>query len=285
VLSRFLLVDVYLLWWNYPLAWDNSWMGGRGSVISQALYTRRKEEKMAKKHQQRSAKIVAGHNNPRKSTVITTGSYKKPETYQAQAARHENPGAQAQAAKAPPARDMSMGRTRQADSRQRIQDKETRSGSDSNAGKHRKGSEVHESNETKRQPQAHPQSNTLEHDYARDLAVGHRPAENTGMGGPTVIGEGFSANDFKELHTTLADLTDDELKRIEIIPTGTRLVQGSKYIDLSHLENGEFVASGDMVAEPGHYYVQKQDSDYVLWNRLNQVTNPARLDESDTQAE
>ncbi|HKV59117.1 MAG TPA: hypothetical protein VJO32_12585 [Ktedonobacteraceae bacterium] len=27
-------------------------------------------------------------------------------------------------------------------------------------------------------------------------------------------------------------------------------------------------------------YVPKKATDYVLWNRLNQVSNPARLDES-----
>jgi hypothetical protein len=238
---------------------------------------------MAKKHQQRPAKIAAGHNNPRKSTVITTGTYKKHETYQAQAARHENPGVQAPEAKVHPSRDMRMGRTHVADSRARIHDKESRSGSESNARNPRKGSEVHTSDETRREPHQHPISQAPV--YNQDLAVGHRPADNEGLGAPTIIGEGFFANDFKELHTILADLTDDELKRIEIIPTGTRLQQGSKYIDLSHLENGELVASGDMVTEPGHYYVLKQDSDYILWNRLNQVTNPARLDESETQAE
>lgn len=40
-----------------------------------------------------------GHNNPDKSVTITTGTYKKQETYAKQAARHENPGAQPQAAR------------------------------------------------------------------------------------------------------------------------------------------------------------------------------------------
>ena len=40
-----------------------------------------------------------GHNNPDKSMTITTGSYKKPETYAEQARRHEDPGKQPQAAK------------------------------------------------------------------------------------------------------------------------------------------------------------------------------------------
>ena len=55
--------------------------------------------------------------------------------------------------------------------------------------------------------------------------------------------------------------------------------QGAKYIDLQHLEQGEFVATTGMVAEEEQYYVPKKATDYVLWNRLNQVTIPARLDE------
>jgi hypothetical protein len=40
------------------------------------------------------------------------------------------------------------------------------------------------------------------------------------------------------------------------------------------------VAMANMTAEEGHYYVPKKDTDYLLWNRLNQVSNPARLDEN-----
>ena len=40
-----------------------------------------------------------GHNDPSKSVPITTGSYKKHETYEAQARRHEDPGKQPQAQK------------------------------------------------------------------------------------------------------------------------------------------------------------------------------------------
>ena len=58
------------------------------------------------------------------------------------------------------------------------------------------------------------------------------------------------------------------------------LVQGAKYIDLRHLEQGEFVATSDMVAGADNYYVPKKETDYVLWNRLNQIDLPARLDET-----
>src|SRR5919199_6012762 len=40
-----------------------------------------------------------GPNHPDKSTTITTGSYKKPETYAKQAREHDDPGKQPQAAK------------------------------------------------------------------------------------------------------------------------------------------------------------------------------------------
>lgn len=40
--------------------------------------------------------VSRGHNNPRKSTPITTGAPKKRETYEAQAREHENPAKQAQ---------------------------------------------------------------------------------------------------------------------------------------------------------------------------------------------
>lgn len=40
--------------------------------------------------------VSRGHNKPRKSTAITTGTPKKRETYEAQYREHEDPGKQAQ---------------------------------------------------------------------------------------------------------------------------------------------------------------------------------------------
>ena len=45
-------------------------------------------------------------------------------------------------------------------------------------------------------------------------------------------------------------------------------------------EQGEFVATSDMVAEVDNYYVPKKETDYLLWNRLNQIDLPARIDET-----
>ena len=126
----------------------------------------------------------------------------------------------------------------------------------------------------------HPEHNTSSaEEYDQDLARSQRPAEEAGLGAEGTPGAEASASDFKELRTTLADLTNDELKNVPILPTGTRLEQGSKYIDLNHLEQGEFVAQGIMIASPEHAYVPKKETDYVLWNRLNQVDSAARLDE------
>ena len=115
-----------------------------------------------------------------------------------------------------------------------------------------------------------------EYDFEQDLHP------NNLAGDPSALDFSHSAEEIKGLHTRLADLTDDELKSIVIVTTGSHLEQGAKYIDLNHLEKGEFVAMPSMTAESGHYYVPKKETDYVLWNRLNQVDNPTRLDESST---
>ena len=234
---------------------------------------------MTKKHQQRWARTQAGRNNPEKSTEITTGTYKKPETYRAQAIHHDDPGKLAQAAAPPASRLPTPGKlTHKADSRRRTGERNTRSGSDSNATKPRKDRSVHAGHAADQPPPSIP----VEENFTKDLLGNAFAGENIGTRGPSEK-VGPSAYEIKRLHQTLADLTDDELKQIVIVPEGQRLEQGAKYIDLAHLEQGEFVALADMIAEPGHYYVPKKETAYALWNRLNQVENPIRLDEaSDT---
>jgi hypothetical protein len=116
-------------------------------------------------------------------------------------------------------------------------------------------------------------------DFDRDLNAHDRAGENHGEN-QTLMPGALSADDMKSMHTILADLTDDELKNITILPAGTRLEQGAKYIDLRHLQQGEFAATSNMVADAGNAYVPKKETDYLLWNRLNQVETPARLDET-----
>ncbi len=234
---------------------------------------------MPKRHQQRPAKEIHGRNKAEKSTVITTGTYKKKETYEEQAREHENPAKLPQKAKVPPTRVIPPEvTTKEADSEAMMEEGEHRSGSDSNANRPRKDSRLHEKAE--RQPEPQP---AQADDFEEDLRPDNFAGANYGLRSePQDVG--LRASDIKELYNKLADLTDDELRNIVIVPLGERLEQGARYIDLQYRERGEFVATADMISDENHYYVPKKHTDYVLWNRLKQVSNPARLDESETPA-
>src|SRR5436309_5954140 len=77
-------------------------------------------------------RVSKGPNNPRKSQVITTGTYKKQETYQKQAALHQDPGRPAQAAKNEWNPDTRKKPTNEGSTRAR-HPRSGRSGSESNA--------------------------------------------------------------------------------------------------------------------------------------------------------
>lgn len=158
---------------------------------------------------------------------------------------------------------------------------EKRSGSDSNAHSGRKHDKLHEHHQNQNDPSPADRYADVSNE---ELRPNNMAGANDGMSGQLIAEHGRSANDIKQLHTTLADLTDDELNNVRILSAGTRLEQGAKYIDLAHLEQGEFTATSEMVASPENYYVPKKETDYVLWNRLNQVDNPERLDENAGQA-
>lgn len=128
--------------------------------------------------------------------------------------------------------------------------------------------------EAQTRPQHHPQ------DYPSDLNPNMLAGENYGDQGPHPERDGRSAFDVKELHGQLSNLTNAELKDVQIIPEGSRLEQGATYLDLRHPERGEFVAMGGMTAGPDNYYVLKSATDYELWNRLSGVTDSERLDET-----
>src|SRR6266849_3838308 len=155
--------------------------------------------------------------------------------------------------------------SKKADSRLMQERGEKRSGSDSDAHSGRKRSRLHEDHKVENSPLYEAQPGA---DFTRDLNVHDRTGENHGENQTLLPGA----------------LSADELKNITILPAGTRLEQGAKYIDLRHLEQGEFVATSNMVADGGNAYVPKKETDYLLWNRLNQVETPARLDETSGEA-
>jgi predicted nucleic acid-binding Zn-ribbon protein len=170
-------------------------------------------------------------------------------------------------------------RPKKADSRLMEEEGEKRSGSASDAHSGRKQSRLHENH----RDQNDQQSMRDPAEFEQDLTANNLAGEDNSVSNPTRYAH--TAAEFKEMHSvTLADLTNDELEYVQIVPEGTRLQQGAKYIDLHHLEQGEFTATSEMVASPTNAYVSKKDTDYVLWNRLNQVDTPARLDESAPQS-
>jgi len=80
--------------------------------------------------------------------------------------------------------------------------------------------------------------------------------------------ESAPAADDKVLHNRLPELSSDELARLLVLETGTRLEQGGAYVDLNRLDDGPFKALGGHEAKQGNRYVAKRDTDYELWNRL-----------------
>jgi hypothetical protein len=169
--------------------------------------------------------------------------------------------------------------SKKADSRLMQERGERRSGSDSDAHSGRKKSRLHEDHKTENAPLYDSESAA---DFSGDLHAHDRTGEDHGEN-QTLLAGAISADEIKNMHTILADLTDDELKNITILPVGTRLEQGAKYIDLRNLEQGEFVARSNMVADAANAFVPKKETDYLLWNRLNQVETPSRLDETSSE--
>ena len=90
-------------------------------------------------------------NNPGKSEVITTGTYKTEKTREEQIALHEDPNKVAQHA-LPPHEEPRGGLDRKADSRLLERLGATRDGSDSNAHHGRKQSRLHENHRDQNTP-------------------------------------------------------------------------------------------------------------------------------------
>lgn len=88
-----------------------------------------------------------------------------------------------------------------------------------------------------------------------------------------------TAYDIKDLHRYLSNFNDADLKQIVVLPKGTRLEQGSTYVDLLDPDRRVFKAMGHQEADDTHYYAPKAEIPYPLWNRLIGVDNPDRLDE------
>jgi hypothetical protein len=109
------------------------------------------------------------------------------------------------------------------------------------------------------------------------------PNANAGLnhGDMEVSESAPTARDHAELRRMLSDFDHDDLDRIFILPTGTRLEQGAVYIDLATPTREEFKAMGNMEVGDANWIVPKKEVDYQMWNRLIGVTEPERTGEAD----
>jgi hypothetical protein len=99
------------------------------------------------------------------------------------------------------------------------------------------------------------------------------PGTTVGPGGHT--DETVSGADDKVLHRRLPELNSDELARLAVLESGTRLEQGGTYVDLNRLAEGPFKALAGHEVQRNQRIVAKRDTDYELWNRLvGQDTEP-----------
>jgi len=118
-------------------------------------------------------------------------------------------------------------------------------------------------------------------EWREDLSPNANAGLNYGQAGAHAERDAATAYDIPELHRSLKGFTDDELKRVPVLPAGTRLEQGAVYIDLQTPDRNEFKARGDMQAGAGNWIVPKSAVDYVVWNKLIGVQNPERLNQAD----
>jgi hypothetical protein len=118
-------------------------------------------------------------------------------------------------------------------------------------------------------------------EWRRDLNPDAMAGQNIGPAGAQQAKDAVTAYELKEIHRQFHGFDDSELKRIPILPRGSRLEQGATYVDLQDQALREFTATGDMSAGPNNWYVPKSEVDYQLWNRLIGIANPERLGDAD----
>ena len=63
-------------------------------------------------------------------------------------------------------------------------------------------------------------------------------------------------------------LSDDELKRVPVLPAGTCLRQGATYVNLADEEPYAFTARGYVTVGDGDAFALKDDVPFDIWHRL-----------------
>jgi hypothetical protein len=131
--------------------------------------------------------------------------------------------------------------------------------------------------QTQKQGQPNDQN---QDEWEQDLHPNAIAGQNSGVASSQPEKDAPNASDIKELHSLLEGYTNDELQQIKVLPLGTRLQQGAKYIDLMDQQRKEFTAMGNMEAGSDNMYVPKTEVDYQLWHRLTGVQKPDVMGEA-----
>jgi len=79
--------------------------------------------------------------------------------------------------------------------------------------------------------------------------------------------EAQEGSNIKALYTLLPEWHKDELRRLTVVPRGTRLSAGDVFIDLRVRDRGELVAHGEEEVHD-ELLVAKRSVDYEIWNKL-----------------
>jgi hypothetical protein len=108
-----------------------------------------------------------------------------------------------------------------------------------------------------------PQGTARGDDFDADLSPGDVPDGRAGHADQSTT----AALD-KRIQRLVPDLSADELARLTVLEPGTRLEQGSVYLDLDDAERVPFRALASQTAAPGRRLVAKRDTDHELWSRL-----------------
>ncbi len=115
-----------------------------------------------------------------------------------------------------------------------------------------------------------------EHKEAREDALASDAINEAALHGDSHTGqagilrqasEPQEASEVKEVYHLLPDWHKDELRRLLIVPQGTRLQQGDVYCDLRFPQRGELVAHGEEEIHD-ELLVPKKGTDYEIWNKL-----------------
>jgi hypothetical protein len=103
--------------------------------------------------------------------------------------------------------------------------------------------------------------------WQQDLSPQPRPGQSNSPQGEQ-LQYPLTAYDIKELHGILKSFSRDEMKQITVLPPGSPLNEGTRYVDLMDSERKEITAKVGMEAGASNWYVPKNQVDHVLWNRL-----------------